>query len=182
MLKNTKENINLNIQEHYRMIERIQRIMQNNCKELLYQMVQTGRFSEASSYTKNHIKEHQNEEYFVLFFILFRIWEEEQQAKVPTIFSSPLGHSPKTLLDHYTQIKLYLRRFEYQMPDEILEEAIKYFTANQVSPYALYHIAQFACVNLGAAFQELARMYQAGGQKEFASIFLNAAKNENNGA
>ena len=34
----------------------------------------TGRFADAASFTGQHIKEHQDEEYFVLFYILFRIW------------------------------------------------------------------------------------------------------------
>lgn len=87
--------------------------MHNNCKESLYEMIRTGRFADAASFTGQHIKEHQDEEYFVLFYILFRIWEEERQAGTPDIFSSPLGHDPDTLLEHYTQIKLCLRRFEY---------------------------------------------------------------------
>jgi len=152
--------------------------MQNNCKELLYQMIRTGRFSEAASYTNIHIREHQNEEYFVLFYILLRIWEEEQQTDFPDFFSCPLGHEPDILLGHYTQIKLYLRRFEYQMADEILKEAIEYFTTYQVSPYALYRIAQFACIRPYIAFHELARMYEAAGQKELAAIFRQTAEKE----
>lgn len=152
--------------------------MQNNCKELLYQMIRTGRFSDAASYTNLHIKEHQNEEYFVLFYIIFRIWEEEQQAGLPDFFSSPLGHEPDSLLEHYTQVKLYLRRFEYQMADEILKEAIDYFISYRVSPYALYRIAQFACIKPYVAFQELARMYESVGQKEIAAIFRQTAERE----
>ena len=152
--------------------------MHNNCKESLYEMIRTGRFADAASFTGQHIKEHQDEEYFVLFYILFRIWEEERQAGTADIFSSPLGHDPDTLLEHYTQIKLCLRRFEYQMADEILDEAIQYFNAYQVSPYALYRIAQFACIKPSAAFCELARMYKAAGQQELAAVFRQAAEGE----
>ena len=145
--------------------------MQNNCKERLYQMVRNKKFSEAASYTKLHIREHQNEEYFVLFYILFRIWEEEQQAGGPDIFSSPLGHEPDVLLEHYTQIKLCLRRFEYKMDDKLLEEALEYIATCQVSPYALYRIAQFACINPGIALDELARIAEANGMQELAATF-----------
>lgn len=152
--------------------------MQNNRRELLYQMIRSGKFSDAASYTGQHIKEHQNEEYFVLFYILFRIWEEEQQTDFPDFFSSPLGHEPDTLLEHYTQIKLYLRRFEYHMADDILKESMDYFTAYQVSPYALYRIAQFACIKPYIAFRELARMYETMGQQKIAAIFRQTSESD----
>lgn len=152
--------------------------MQNTCKESLYQMIRNGDFYEAADYTNHHIQEHQHEEYFVLFYIVFRIWEEERQANIPDFLSSPLGHEPEKLLEHYTQIKLYLRRFEYQMDDDVLEEAIKYFSTYQVSPYALYRIAQFACIKPYIAFQELARLYERFGNHEFATIFQQTAETE----
>lgn len=141
-------------------------------------MIRTKSFAEAAAYTKLHIREYQNEEYFVLFYILFRIWEEEKKANIPDFFSSPLGHEPDVLLAHYTQIKLYLRRLEYQMPDAIQKEAFEYFNTYQVSPYALYRIAQFACIRPYIAFQELAKMYEADGNQNFADIFYETAKNE----
>lgn len=150
--------------------------MENNLKEWIYKLIHSGKFTEASNYIQSHIQEHQNEEYFVLFFILFRIREEELSAKNPDLFSSPLGHEPNTLLEHYTQIKLYLRRFEYQMPEEYLQEAIDYFITYQVSMQALYRIAQFACIDTKTAFYELAKMYELNQQKEYAAIFYQASK------
>lgn len=150
--------------------------MENNCKEWIYQLIRSGKFTEASSYIQSHIKEHQNEEYFVLFFILFRIREEELIAKNTDIFSSLPGHDPNALLEHYTQIKLCLRRFEYQMPEEYLQEAIDYFITYHVSPQALYRIAQFACIDTKTAFYELAKMYELNDQKEYAAIFYQTSK------
>ncbi len=152
--------------------------MQNSCKASLFQLIEDGRLSEASTYTDQHIREHQNEEYFVLFYILLRIREEERQAKVTDFFSSSLGHNPETLLEHYLQIKLYLRRFEYQMADDVLQEALNYFATYHVSPYALYRIAQFACITPANAFQKLAERYDADGKLELAAIFRQTAGNE----
>ena len=154
--------------------------MANHCKEWLYQLIRSKKFAEASSYIQAHIQEHQTEEYFVLFFILFRIRKEELQANAPDFFSSPLGCEPDTLLGHYTQIKLYLRRFEYQMPEEYLQEAIDYFITYQVSAQALYRIAQFACIDAHAAFHELSKMYGMNHCSEYETIFKQALDEENN--
>ncbi len=150
--------------------------MENNCKEWIYTLIRDRKFAEASGYIQSHIREHQNEEYFVLFFILFRIREEELNAGTADFFSSPLGCEPDLLLGHYTRIKLYLRRFEYQLPEEYLQEAIDYFTTYQVSPQALYRIAQFACIQPKTAFYELANMYKANQQNEYSTIFYQASK------
>lgn len=150
--------------------------MQNTCKEILYTLIEQGELAKARTYVNQNIREHQTEEYFVLFYILLNIWTEERQAKVSDIFSSPLGRDPELLIAHYTQIKLYLRRFEYQMSDDILQEAFDYFIQTKVSPQAIYRITQFACIKPEIAFQELAAFYEKYGNTEIAALFYQAAK------
>lgn len=153
--------------------------MVNSHKELLYSLIEKNELSKAYSYVNQHIQENQAEESFVIFYILLQIWKEECQANMPTFFSSPdIGRYPHKLLEHYTQIKLYLRRFEYQLPDDIRQEAFEYFTTYQVSPYALYRIAQFACIQPASAFEGLAQFYRNAGNQEFADIFQRTATQE----
>jgi len=151
--------------------------MQGSYKEILYQMIEQGELGKAFAYVNQNIKKYQNKECFVHFYILLNIWKEEREAGVSDIFSSPLGRNPESLLEHYTRIKLYLRRFEYKMPDEILQEALQYFIDMKVSPYALFRIAQFACVVPEDAFKQLAKCYEANGKKEASTIFYQAVKN-----
>lgn len=121
---------------------------------MLCQMIIDGRLSEALVYAKRHITDCNNNEYFVILYILFRIWEEECEANVEDLFSS-IGHNPEELINHYIRIKLYLRRFEYNMPKYILLDAVDYFKKYHVSFYALHRIAQFACINPSHTLQKL---------------------------
>lgn len=133
--------------------------MPNTVKEALYSLIRENKLDTACAFVNKNIRTCQNEEYFVLFYILLNIRAEELEAGTNDIFSSPIGREPELLLAHYTQIKLYLRRFEYQMPDDILQEAADYFTQTAVSPQAIYRIAQFACVNPEAALKKLNEFY-----------------------
>lgn len=151
--------------------------MQDPYKEVLYQMIEQGELEKAFFYINQNIEKYQNKECFVHFYILLNIWKEECQAGVSDIFSSPLGRNPESLLEHYTRIKLYLRRFEYKMPDAALQEALQYFIDMSVSPYALFRIAQFACVVPKDAFEEVAKCYESNGKREVSDIFYQAAKN-----
>lgn len=133
--------------------------MPNTVKETLYSLIRENKLDTACTFVNQNIRTYQNEEYFVLFYILLNIRTEELEAGANDIFSSPVGREPEDLLTHYTQIKLYLRRFEYQMADDILQEAVDYFTQTAVSPQAIYRIAQFACVNPEAALKKLNEFY-----------------------
>lgn len=150
--------------------------MQESYKEVLYRMIGQGELEKAFVYLHQNIEKYQNKECFVHFYILLNIWKEECQAGVTDIFSSPLGRNPDRLLEHYTRIKLFLRRFEYMMPDEARQEALQYFIEMKVSPYALFRMAQFACIAPKDAFLELANCYEKNGRKEIGTIFYQAAK------
>lgn len=132
--------------------------MENKYLNILCQMIIDGRLSEACAYTKRHIEKCSNNEYFVILYILFRIWEEERHANVEGIFSC-VECEPEKLIKHYTKIKLYLRRFEYNMPEHILLDAIDYFKKYHVSIYALSRIAQFACINPSYTINKLSNIY-----------------------
>lgn len=128
--------------------------MKNKYLDILCQMIIDKSLSEACVYAKQNIKNCNNNEYFVILYILLRIWEEECQAGVQDLFSC-IGNNPEKLIEHYTRIKLYLRRFEYNMPEHILLDAVDYFKTYNVSAYALNRIAQFACINPSYALHKV---------------------------
>lgn len=133
--------------------------MKNNHYDMLCEMVVYRHLPEAYAYVKQHISECDNNEKFVILYILLRIWKEELQAGAEGLFSS-VGYNPEELINHYTRVKLYLRRFEYNMPEYILLDAVDYFRKYNVSIYALNRIAQFACVNPLYTMKKLSNMYK----------------------
>ena len=127
-----------------------------NAYDILLEHIKNGRFELAQDIAFNHINNFQNNENFVILFILFKIRKNEIDSGETDIFSSPLGHEPDTLLYHYKILKLLVRRFEYDMPPEALDDAIQYFIENKVSMNALYTICGFACVDAENTYQKLA--------------------------
>lgn len=122
-------------------------------------MIINKHYHRACVYAKQHIVDCNSNEYFVILYILLRIWEEENQANMPDLFSC-IGNNPEKLIEHYTRIKLYLRRFEYNMPEHILLDAVNYFKTYHVSIYALNQIAQFACINPSYTLGKLFNIYK----------------------
>ena len=127
-----------------------------NAYDILLEHIKNGRFELAQDIAFNHINNFQNNENFVILFILLKIRKNEIDSGETDIFSSPLGHEPDTLLYHYKILKLLVRRFEYDMPPEALDDAIQYFIENKVSMNALYTICVFACVDAENTYQKLA--------------------------
>ena len=101
-------------------------------KTLCY-LVDNGCFDDARKIAYTYIKQYQADETFVILFILFQISDAEKSSGEYNIFSSPASGTTEALIKHYTQIKFCLRRYEYDMPEEALEEAFGYFIENKVS-------------------------------------------------
>lgn len=142
------------------------------CLEYLNSLIGTKQYKKAEQYIFGHIREYQNQEFFVILYILFQIRGEELENGYSDIIS-PFGNID-ILLAHYRQIKLLLRRFEYDLPLESRQEAIEYFNDFSVSPFALYRIGDFACVDKNHTYKNLAKAYRAAGNDAIGDIFQNA--------
>lgn len=151
--------------------------MAENCRDFLESLIQNQNYTQASNFIFKNIKIFQNEEYFVVLYILFQIRKEELDMDTADIFTSLGKPDVDTLLLHYTQIKFCLRRFEYQLPNDSCKEALDYLINFSVSPYAIYRIAQFACVNLSFVMERLAKEYESIEQEHFANILRKLDKN-----
>lgn len=146
------------------------------CLEYLNSLIRTKQYQKAEQYIFGHIREYQNQEFFVILYILFQIRREELGHGCPDIVSS-VGTADAAidiLLAHYRQIKLLLRRFEYGLPPESRQEAIEYFTDFSVSPYALCRIGDFACIDKKHTYHNLAEAYLAAGNSTMGGFFQNA--------
>jgi len=143
----------------------------NNTDEKVYALVDSGCFNEARQLVYQYIKNYQNNERFVILFILFKISDLEKASGEQDIFSSPACGTVNFLLKHYTKIKFYLRRYEYNMPEASLEEALDYFITNKVSVNALQQIAGFACVDKNIVFGRLGQAYRKKGMFDKAIAF-----------
>ena len=141
-------------------------------KTLCY-LVDNGCFDDARKIAYTYIKQYQADETFVILFILFQISDAENSAGEYNIFSSPASGTTEALIKHYTQIKFCLRRYEYDMPEEALEEAFGSFIENKVSVNALYRISQFACVNTAYVYKRLAQAFRNKGMDAQADVFEN---------
>ncbi|MDD7402623.1 MAG: hypothetical protein SO170_01830 [Butyribacter sp.] len=141
----------------------------HNSRIYLEQLLQEKQYDTASRYVLQNIEAHQTEEYFVLLYILFQIRMSEHKAGMTDIFSTLNTPDIDTLLLHYTNIKFCLRRFEYDFPEDSKQEAFTYFLDFTVSPYALFHIAKFACVDMLSVLQALETAYRAAGKEDFAA-------------
>lgn len=141
-------------------------------KTLCY-LVDKGCIDDARKIAYTYIKQYQANETFVILFILFQISDAENSSGEHNIFSSPAGGTTEALIKHYTQIKFYLRRYEYDMPEEALEEAFAYFITNKVSVNALYRISQFACVNTAYVYKRLTQAFRDKGMDAQADVFAN---------
>ncbi len=139
-----------------------------DARTALRELVEAGDFDAAREIAFKYIERCQNDEDFVILFILLKIRDAEIAAGESDIFSSPVGHSPRALIGHYTRIKFYLRRYEYDMPDFVLDEAFNYFLENKVSVNALYRIADFACVDKAKVYGRLAGAFRSAGMEDLA--------------
>ena len=148
----------------------------DQCLRHLNSLIRTKQYQKAEQYIFGHIREYQNQEFFVILYILFQIRSEELEHGCPDIISSfdAADAVIDILLAHYRQIKLLLRRFEYDLPPESRQEAIEYFTDFSVSPYALYRIGDFACIDKKHTYHNLAEAYHMAGNDAMSDIFQNA--------
>lgn len=147
----------------------------DQCLRHLNTLLRAKQYQKAEQFIFGHIREYQNQEFFVILYILFQIRREELAHGCPDIISSFDGVDSMVtvLLAHYRQIKLLLRRFEYDLPLESRQEAIGYFTDFCVSPYALRHISDFACIDKRHTCHSLAEAYQMAGNTEMSRFFQN---------
>ncbi len=142
----------------------------DNIDKELYKLVNNNCLDGARKIAYNYIGQYQDNEQFVILFILFKINDIEIASGEDSIFASPAAGTVDSLIKHYTRIKFYLRRFEYGMPEESLNEAFNYFIENKVSINALCKIAEFACINKKNVYKKLALFYKNNGMPIQAKI------------
>lgn len=89
------------------------------------------------------ITEHSNE--LATIFYLVRIYEQEKAAEQKTIFEK-VENSSK-LLERYTKLKFYLRRIEFDVVDDNLQEFYQFLIQNEISSYELRTVMEYSVVH-----------------------------------
>ena len=75
----------------------------------------------------------------------------------------------------YTNLKYFCRRFEYNMPEEILLEGIEYMVNNQITGAALFYVMQNETEQKEQNIVVLSQYLQACGQVYTATVLLQRA-------
>lgn len=89
------------------------------------------------------ITEHSNE--LATIFYLVRIYEKEKAAGQKTIFEKVENSSE--LLERYTILKFYLRRIEFDVVDDNLQEFYQFLIQNEISSYELMTVMEYSVVH-----------------------------------
>ena len=97
-------------------------------------------YEEASHFTQENLPQNQDNELFCILTIFLQIFQQETAAGIHEIFI-PLEEAEELcaidwLPRHYEQICRYLWRFEYDLPEKYLQEALDYFEKWHVSEIA----------------------------------------------
>lgn len=122
----------------------------------LYRLLKNREYEKALKYTKNHIENNTDDERIYICFIMLKICIDEINNGINNIFSN-LEIKPdfSDICEHYTNIKFYVRRFEYELKEQSLQEAADYFQNMQVSGIAVFYIVQYACVDKLKALKKI---------------------------
>jgi hypothetical protein len=112
---------------------------QNRVDEVVHtiqSLLNQGLYQDACAVAKENLSSCQKNEIFCIYTILLQIYETECALGTPEIFSYLSCHSADTLPQHYSNIKHYLWRIQYKLPEEYQQEGFLYFDK--------YHVSQTA--------------------------------------
>lgn len=114
----------------------------------LYRLLKNREYEKALKYTKNHIENNTDDERIYICFIMLEICIDEINNGINNIFSNlEIKTDFSDICEHYTNVKFYVRRFEYELKETLLQEAVDYFQHMHVSGIAIFCIVQYACVD-----------------------------------
>ncbi len=89
------------------------------------------------------ITEHNND--LATVFYLIRIYEQEKAAGQKPLFEKT--GTVSGLLERYTILKFYLRRMDFDVIGESMQDFYSYMTTNQVSAYELMTVMEYSVVH-----------------------------------
>lgn len=144
--------------------------MELNATDALANTIAQNQIDQAISIAQKNLEKYQTDETFVLLYLLLQIYCEEQSRGLTDIFSSPVGRTSSQLQAHYTRIKFYLRRFEYNLTEECRQEALTYFLSMKVSAYALFRIGKFAWADFSSGMTILYNYLKQNGQDDYCTV------------
>lgn len=99
--------------------------------------------------TYKDITEHNND--LATVFYLIRIHEQEKAAGLKSVLEKT--GTVSALLERYTILKFYLRRIDFDVIGESLQDFYSYMTENQVSAYELITVMEYSVVHKDKVMQ-----------------------------
>ena len=117
--------------------EMLRRKVDELCQKHAYDQI------EATLLQYKDITEHDND--LAMVYYLMKIYKQEKAAGQKTILEKT--GSVSVLLERYTILKFYLRRIEFDVIGESLQDFYQFIAYNEVSVYELLTIMEYSVVS-----------------------------------
>lgn len=141
-------------------------------KERLLLLIKKGSLNAAYELSREYIRQYQADEQFVILYIMIGIAKDEKEAGVTDIFCVSQEKDINEMIAHYQNIKFCIRRFEYEVGEQARKDAMDYIERFNVSLYAIYKIAQYACVDMRKALKEISYYFEKNGDFNKSKILM----------
>lgn len=143
-----------------------------NVKERILHFINNNNYNAAYKLSRKYIRKYQSDEQFVILYIMIGIAKDEKEAGVTDIFCVSQEKDINEMIAHYQNIKFCIRRFEYEVGEQARKDAMDYIEKFNVSLYAIYKIAQYACVDMRKALKEISYYFEKNGDFNKSKILI----------
>lgn len=114
-------------------------------KEQINILFAEGRYEEVEQLIAANEKKVMNDNDIVTLYYLFPVYKQEKAAGKQTLFEKT--YSVDELLTRYTKLKFYLRRLDFDVLDEGLDDFFAFISENQISVYEIVVAIRYSVVH-----------------------------------
>ena len=114
-------------------------------KEQINTLFAEGRYEEVEQLIAANEKKVMNDNDIVTLYYLFRVYKQEKAAGKQTLFEKT--DNVDGLLTRYTKLKFYLRRLDFDVMDEGLDDFFAFISENQISVYEIVVVTRYSVVH-----------------------------------
>ncbi|MCM1156655.1 MAG: hypothetical protein NC314_07950 [Roseburia sp.] len=114
-------------------------------KEQIAEMFMEKRYEEIEQLIRTNEKTAEHDNDMVTLYYLFPIYRQEKAAGKQTLFEK--AGSLDSLLERYTKLKFYLRRMDFDVMDDGMEEFYAFIAGDQISVYEIVTVIRYSVVH-----------------------------------
>lgn len=114
-------------------------------KEQINVMFLERRYDEIEQIIRENEKTAMNDNDIVTLYYLFPVYRQERAAGKPTLFDK--AGNVDELLCRYTKLKFYLRRLDFDVMDNGMDEFYTFISENQISLYEIVTALRYSVVH-----------------------------------